>query len=300
MKKSIICILLAFILVITTFVSCKREENKNNTDTSTNPTIIETVTDAAGEVVTDTAGEVVTEVFEEIPVTDDKGVQVTSDNGEKVTTKIPHTTEKNTTTSTTKKQGILDAIFNPTKDNTTQSSTTTTTKPAKEETSFDKNEEVPGTTAESTTEEKTTVPTTTKPTTTKPTTTKPTTTKPTTTKPTTTQPTTTKPTTITTTTTTKPQVDLKAVADELAAYAKEYGLSIGLTYDYEGHKDNIYNGWWAPIAIVDDDVEYYKRGIRTYLHDIKDMWEYNYGEPKFWVQVAISDWDGDYELYIGY
>lgn len=292
MKKSIICILLAFILVITTFVSCKREENKNNTDTSTNPTIIETVTDAAGEVVT--------EVFEEIPVTDDKGVQVTSDNGEKVTTKIPHTTEKNTTTSTTKKQGILDAIFNLTKDNTTQSSTTTTTKPAKEETSFDKNEEVPGTTAESTTEEKTTVPTTTKPTTTKPTTTKLTTTKPTTTKPITTQPTTTKPTTTTTTTTTKPHVDLKKVADELAAYAKEYGLSIGLTYDDEGHKDSIYHGWSTPITIVDDDYEYYKRQIRSALNMIKNNYSLSYGTPSFWVQVAISDWDGDYELYIGY
>lgn len=299
MKKNIICILLAFTLVITTFVSCKREENK--TDNSTNPTIIETVTDAAGEVVTDTAGEVVTEVFEEIPVTNDKGVQVTSDNGEKVTTKIPHTTEKNTTTSTTKKQGILDAIFNPTKDNTTQSSTTTTTKPAKEETSSNKNEEVPGTTAESTTEEKTTAPTTTKPTTTaNSTTTKPTTTKPTTTKPTTTQPTTTKPTTTTTTTTTKPQVDLKAVADELAAYAKEYGLSIGLTYDYEGHKDSIYHGWTAPMAIVDDDMEYYKKRIRSKLNGIKEDYSLSYGTPSFWVQVAISDWDGDYELYIGY
>lgn len=298
MKKNIICILLAFTLVITTFVSCKREENKNKTDTSTNPTIIETVTDAAGEVVTDTAGEVVTEVYEEVPVTDNKGEQVTSDNGEKVTTKIPHTTENKTTT--TQKPNIFDVIFNPTKDNTTQSSTTTTTKPAKEETSSDKNEEVPGTTAESTTEEITTAPTTTKPTTTKPTTTKPTTTKPTTTKPTTTQPTTTKPTTTTTTTTTKPQVDLKKVADELAAYAKEYGLSIGLTYDYEGHKDSIYHGWGTPMGIVDDDYEYYKKQIRSRLNKIKEMWEYNYGEPKFWVQVAISDWDGDYELYIGY
>lgn len=272
MKKNIICILLAFTLVITTFVSCKREENKSDT---TNPTVIETVTDAAGEVVTDTAGDVVTEVYEEVFVTNNKGEQVTSDNGEKVTTKIPHTTEINTIISTTKKESILDAIFNPTKDSTTQSSTTTTTKPAKEETSSNKNEEVPGTTAESTTEEKTTAPTTTKPTTTKPTTT-------------------------TTTTTTKSQVDLKKVADELAAYAKEYGLSIGLTYDYEGHKDSIYHGWSTPITIGDDDYEYYKKCIRSRLNSIKEMWEYNYGEPKFWVQVAISDWDGDYELYIGY
>lgn len=277
MKKKYICIVLAFLIVITNFASCKRKETNSDT---TNPTAIETITDAAGEVVTNSVGEAVTEIYQVVPVTDSKGEQVTSDNGEKVTTKIPHITENKTTTSTTKKANIIDSVFNPTKYNTTQSSTTTTTKPAKEETSSNKNEEVPGTTAESTTEEKTTAPTTTKPTTTKPTTTKPTTT--------------------TTTTTTKPQVDLKKVADELAAYAKEYGLSIGLTYDYEGHKDNEYNGWSTPITIGDDDYEYYKKCIRSRLNSIKDMWEYNYGEPKFWVQVAISDWDGDYELYIGY
>lgn len=270
MKKNIICILLAFTLVITTFVSCKREENKNKTDISTNPTIIETVTDEAGEVVTDTAGEVITEVYEEVPVTDSKGVQVTSDSGEKVTTKIPHTTENNTTTSTTKKQSILDAIFNPTKDNTTQSSTTTTTKPVKEEPSSDK-EEIPGTTVIDNIKEENSSTTTTAPTTTKP-----------------------------TTTVVVPSKDI----NYFAQYAKEYGLSIGLTYDYEGHKDNENNGWWTPITFttpVTDNykISYKEAEIRGYLHDIKDMWEYNYGDPKFWIQIEQID-ESHYNLYIGY
>lgn len=278
--KKIVCIILAFILILTTFTACKKEATKNSSDT-TNPTVIEKVTNKDGEVVTDAAGKAVTEVYEEVPVTNSKGEQITSDNGEKLTQRIPHTT-----TTTTKKASIMDSIFNPSKNgNNSQSSTTTTTKPVKEEVSS-QNTEVPGTTAENKTEEKTTAPTATKPTTT---------TQPTTIKPTTTKPTTSKPTTIT-----QPQVDVKAVAYELAAYAKEYGLSIGLKYDYEGHKDNPYNGWWTPITIVDNDYEYYKKSIRGYLNDIKDMWEYNYGEPKFWIQVAISDWDGDYELYIGY
>ncbi len=293
MKKKIICVILAFILILTTFAACKKEKNKNSEDT-TNPTVIESVTNDEGEVVTDAAGKVVTEVYEEVPVTDSKGEQVTADNGEKLTERIPHKAENKATTSTTK-ASFLDSIFNPTKDNNSQSSTTTMTKPAKEETSSDKKIEIPGTTAENKTEEKTTAPTTTKPTTTRPTATKPVTTKPTTTKPTTTKPTTTKP-----TTTTQPQVDLKAVANELAAYAKEYGLSIGLKYDYEGNKDNENNGWTTPMAIVDDDYEYYKKRIRSKLNGIKNDYSLSYGEPKFWVQIAISDWDGDYELYIGY
>lgn len=293
MNKKIICVILAFLLVLTTFVSCKKESNKNNSDT-TNPTVIEKVTDADGEVVTDTAGNVVTEIYEEVPVTDNRGEQVTSNNGEKLTERIPHTTENKATTST--KASIISAILNTTKNNS-QSSTAAainTTRPVKSETSSDKNTEVPGTTADNKTEEKTTAQTT-KPTTTKPTTTKPVTTKPTTTRPTTTKPTTTKP-----TTTTQPQIDLKAVANELAAYAKEYGLSIGLVYDYEGHKDNPYNGWTTPMGIVDDDMEYYKKRIRSKLNGIKNDYSLSYGEAKFWVQVAISDWDGDYELYIGY
>ena len=259
MSKKVICVILAFALILTTFAACKKEEIESNDDT-TNPTVIESVTNEDGEVVTDTAGHMVTEVYEEVFVTDSKGEQVTSDKGEKLTERVPHITENKATTSTM---------------------ATTVTKPAKEEQSSDKKTETPGTTAENRTEEPTTAPTTAKPTTANPTTTKPSTTKP------------------STTTTTQHQTDLKAVANELAAYAKQYGLSIGLTYDYEGHKDNEYNGWWAPIAIVDDDYEYYKKRIRSRLNDIKELWENNYGEPKFWVQIEKVD-ENHYNLYIGY
>lgn len=288
MKKKIICVILAFILILTTFAACKKEKNKNSEDT-TNPTVIESVTNDEGEVVTDAAGKVVTEVYEEVPLTDSKGEQVTADNGEKLTERIPHTTENKATTST--KASIINAIFNTTNNNPQSSTAATinTTRPVKTEPSSDKNTEVPGTTAENKTEEKTTAPTTTKPTTTRPTATKPVTTKPTTTKP---------------TATTTTEAEISKDITYFAQYAKEYGLSIGLTYDYAGNKDNENNGWWTPITftvpITDENkISYKKAEIRDNLHAIKDMWKHNYGEPKFWVQIEKVD-ENHYNLYIGY
>ena len=258
MSKKVICVILAFVLILTSFAACKKEKNKNSTDT-TNPTVIKSVTNEDGEVVTDTAGHIVTEVYEEVFVTDSKGGQVTADNGEKLTERVTHITENKATTSTT---------------------ATTATKPAKEEPSSDKKTEVPGTTAENRTEEPTTAPTTTNPTTTNPTTTNP------------------------STTTTPTESATSKDINYFAKYAKEYGLSIGLTYDYEGHKDNEYNGWWTPITftmpITDENKILYKEAeIRDDLHAIKEMWEYNYGEPKFWVQIEKVD-ENHYNLYIGY
>ena len=258
MSKKVICVILAFALILTTFAACKKEEIESNDDT-TNPTVIESVTNEDGEVVTDTAGHMVTEVYEEVFVTDSKGEQVTSDKGEKLTERVPHITENKATTSTT---------------------ATTVTKPAKEEQSSDKKTETPGTTAEIRTEEPTTAPTTTKPATANQTTTK------------------------SSTTTTSTESATSKDINYFAKYAKEYGLSIGLTYDYEGHKDNEYNGWWTPITftmpITDENKILYKEAeIRGYLDDIKEMWEYNYGEPKFWVQIEKVD-ENHYNLYIGY
>lgn len=200
--KKITALILALVLIVSTFVACSNNKNKDGeTTTSENSTVVETVTDEQGEAVTDKSGEALTEVYEEIPVVDDKGNVVKDEKGETVTQRVPATTSRNQTT----------AGKNTTTAAKPNGSTTTTTKPSGGNTTTSK----PNNT------------TTTKPPVTKPDTTKPTE-KPTQ-KPTT-PPTTEKPTQKPTTppTTEKPKV---YTPDYFVQYAKDYGKKIGLPYD---------------------------------------------------------------------
>lgn len=277
MSKKIICVALSVALIISTFVACKSKNEENNAE-STNPTVIETVTDEQGEAVTDASGEAVTEVYEEIPVVDDKGNVVKDENGKTVTKKVPATTSKDKDNSRPWNSG--GSVTKPNKDNTT-----ITTKPEDKGTTTkpEKPTEKPIKPTEKPTEKPTTPPT------------KPTDphTKPTDPPNKPTEPPTEKPT------------ERSEDIDYFVQYAINYGKSIGLKYDPNGDKDDPNYGWDTPIIIRtpvvgDNKISMREEDIRVSLNRIKRE-----GFTSFWVQASNEDFDGNpmsggkHYLYIG-
>lgn len=276
MKKRIMATVLALVLASSALTACGKNDSENAE--STNPTVIETVTDEQGEAVTDASGEAVTEVYEEIPVVDDKGNVVKDENGKTVTKKVPATTSKDKDNSRPWNSG--GSVTKPNKDNTT-----ITTKPEDKGTTTkpEKPTEKPIKPTEKPTEKPTTPPT------------KPTDppTKPTDlpTKPT--EPPTEKPT------------ERSEDIDYFVQYAINYGKSIGLKYDPNGDKDDPNYGWDMPTIITAPVVGNYKisykeKEIRDALNLMKRE-----GSISFWVQASNEDFDGNpmsggkHYLYIG-
>lgn len=269
--KKITALILALVLIVSTFVACSNNKNKDGeTTTSENSTVVETVTDEQGEAVTDKSGEALTEVYEEIPVVDDKGNVVKDEKGETVTQRVPATTSRNQTT----------AGKNTTTAAKPNGSTTTTTKPSGGNTTTSK----PNNT------------TTTKPPVTKPDTTKPTE-KPTQ-KPTT-PPTTEKPTQKPTTppTTEKPKV---YTPDYFVEYAKKYAKQIGLPYNNSLTINNA--GYDTPITfeaeMTDEAHRTFKENqIRDRLNSLKALDEEHW-ITSYAVYYEISN--GHCEFYLLY
>lgn len=272
MTKKIIAASMTLILLTVSFTACKSEKKKNE-DESTNPTVIETVTNEQGEAVTDDSGKAVTEVYEEIPVVDEKGSVVTDENGETVTKKVPATKPAESSSKTNEnKPTTTQPIGNGSTTTTAPDGSTTTTRPPS--TTNPIKPTVPSTTnpkpSEKPTERPTAPPKPTEPITKPPTTTKP------------------------PETTTERSEDI----DYFVQYAISYGKSIGLTYLTDVDKEN--GGWDNPISmktpVVGDDIEFYEKRITSRLNGIKSE-----GNMYFWVQTENRNGVANYyNLYIGY